>query len=213
MIEDEVKLAMQRTGCTLPVVWGEAGLHDYPDKLRAALNEMIADNAGAEHILLAYSLCGNGMVDVFSESSTLVVPRIDDCVWMALCNQEGAPPEMDNRSLYYTRGWLSRDSSFGNSYQRTINKYGPEKAKYIYRLMLANYQSITLLDTGAYPVEDCLPQVEKLAGDFELGLRRQQGSVRMLEKLFSRKWDEEFVVLRPGRRFQQQEFLGRTRQA
>ena len=35
MLEDEMQLALQRTGVQMPIVWLDAGLHEYPAKIRA----------------------------------------------------------------------------------------------------------------------------------------------------------------------------------
>ena len=43
MLEDEMQLALQRTGVQMPIVWLDAGLHEYPAKLRASLREKIAE--------------------------------------------------------------------------------------------------------------------------------------------------------------------------
>lgn len=217
VLRDEVELAMANTGCTLPVVWGGKGLHRVPDNLRAGLNEMIAGQPEAETILLAYGLCGNGMIGVGSGTATVVVPRFDDCIWMLLCGQQGKRPPMDIHSLYYTRGYLENDN-VGQSalpddmlycgYLRTVEKYGPEKAKKVYRRIFANYESITMLDTGAYKVEDCLAEAKSFADDLELELHQQAGSVRVLEKLFAGPWDEEICITGPGEVFLNKQFEG-----
>lgn len=41
MLEDEMQLALQRTGVQMPIVWLDAGLHEYPAKLRASLRERL----------------------------------------------------------------------------------------------------------------------------------------------------------------------------
>ena len=43
MIEDEVELALEALppGARLPVVWVESGLHDRPERLNAALQQLI----------------------------------------------------------------------------------------------------------------------------------------------------------------------------
>ena len=62
MLEDEMQLALQRTGVQMPIVWLDAGLHEYPAKLRAALREKIAElEQSYDTILLGFCLCGNAM--------------------------------------------------------------------------------------------------------------------------------------------------------
>ena len=85
MMEAEVKKAIEVTGCKAEVIWMEKGLHDRPEKLRAALQETL-DKAEAELrpdvIMLAYGFCGNAMDGLKAGNFQLILPRIDDCIVM-----------------------------------------------------------------------------------------------------------------------------------
>lgn len=207
MLEDEVSLAMRTTGCTLPVVWLERGLHESPGKLRSELSAAIGEQKDAGTILLAYTLCGNAIAGVGSAVSRLVVPRFDDCIHMSLAVRRGAPPAVDAHTLYYTRGWLLDDRSLGASFRSAGEKYGTEKARCIYRQILRNYRQIVLLDTGAYPLSEIRDELRSLAKEFKLSFGIRAGSVRILEKLFSGVWDEEFCIAEPGSHFRQEQFV------
>ena len=85
MLEDEMQLALQRTGVQMPIVWLDAGLHEYPAKLRASLREKIAElEQSYDTILLGFCLCGNAMDGVGASRARLVVPRFDDCIRMLM---------------------------------------------------------------------------------------------------------------------------------
>ena len=74
MLEDEMQLALQRTGVQMPIVWLDAGLHEYPAKLRASLREKIAElEQSYDTILLGFCLCGNAMDGVGASRAQLVV--------------------------------------------------------------------------------------------------------------------------------------------
>lgn len=206
MLEDEVNLAMRSTGCTLPVEWGERRLHEQPDRMRVELNDMIAKHPEAETILLAYGLCGTGMDGVGSATSTLVVPRFDDCVWMLLCRDQNRRPQMDNRSLYCFGGMMAGEGTVLHGFEYAVKKYGKAKALKIYRQVFKNYHSITLLDTGAYSLDETRPVAKAFADDLELELAYDVGTVRVLEKLFSGNWDSEFCLARPGEKFSREQF-------
>ncbi|MDR0730931.1 MAG: DUF1638 domain-containing protein [Treponema sp.] len=209
MLEDEIAAAMKKTGSDIPVIWVERGLHEKPDRLRAALMEQIEAQRRAGTILLAYSLCGNAIVELGSETSRLVVPRFHDCIQMGLAIEPGEPITMDIHSMYFTRGWLQGERSLAAFYQRVCSRYGREKARYIYKdNILKNYRSFTLLDNGAFPVDECLPKLRSLAGQFELECKIGAGSTRILEKLVAGDWDREFCIISPGERFSQPQFFG-----
>ncbi|MDR3337712.1 MAG: DUF1638 domain-containing protein [Treponema sp.] len=202
MLEDEVALAMKNSDCTLPVVWLERGLHENPAKLRKELLRQIEKHAEAAVILLTFSLCGNAMIGVGSGTSRLVIPRFHDCIQMGLSLEQGKEPLMDIYTFYVTRGWLRGDSSIMASLKRTSLKYGRERALRIYREgIYKNYQSVTTLDTGAYPLEEIRVEAEVLADELDLCLKSCPGSIRILEKLFTGKWDDEFCIVEPGSSF------------
>ena len=90
MLEDEMQLALQRTGVQMPIVWLDAGLHEYPAKLRASLREKIAElEQSYDTILLGFCLCGNAMDGVGASRARLVVPRFDDCIRMLMSRAQG----------------------------------------------------------------------------------------------------------------------------
>jgi hypothetical protein len=208
MLEDEVALAMKKTGCRLPVMWLERGLHEWPGRLRGELCRRIEQLAGADTILLTFSLCGNALLGLGSPRSRLVLPRFHDCIQMCRSLDENQPVKPDPGGLYFTRGWLQGEHSTARSFQRACGKYGRKRARSLYRdMILKNYHSLILLDTGAYPPEESLAEVRRLGETFGLAVRDCPGSTRILEKLFSGRWDGEFCVIPPGARVRQEPFL------
>jgi hypothetical protein len=197
MMEDEIRLAMQEAGCNYPIQWIERGLHEYPNKLHEKLSHVIAET-GADIILLAFCLCGNATIGIGSKTASLVLPRFDDCIHMLRSFSPGDRGQTDSRSLYYTRGWINSDRFIACEYQNCINKYGLEKAKRIYKMMLENYKSALLMDTSAFDTAECKEKVSAAAKVLGLDFSMTQGSVRVLTKLFRGEWDEEFCVLHPG---------------
>lgn len=80
MIDDEVRLALERTGSTAPLVWIPAGLHERPAELKAALQELIDQLDGAAEAgvptPLASVVPGKGPADDRQEPVT--VGPVDD---------------------------------------------------------------------------------------------------------------------------------------
>ncbi|MDR1277787.1 MAG: DUF1638 domain-containing protein [Treponema sp.] len=207
MLEDEIALAMKKTGCRLPVIWLERGLHEWPDRLREELHRRIRQLAAADTILLTYSLCGGALAGLDSSNSRLVLPCFHDCIQMCCSLAEQQPRPVDPRSFYFTRGWLRGEHSTARSFQRACQKYGRKTARVLYREIFKNYRSLVLLDTGAYPPEESLAGVRRLGKTFGLAVRECPGSTRILEKLFSGRWDQEFCIIPPGAQVRQELFL------
>jgi hypothetical protein len=74
-------------------------------------------------------------------------------------------------------------------------------------MILKNYRSLVMLDTGAYPLEESLAEVRRRGETFGLEVRDCPGSTRILEKLFSGNWDGEFCLIPPGEQVRQEPFL------
>ena len=75
-----------------------------------------------------------------------------------------------------------------------------EQAEELIELYFANYGSLDIIDTG---LTDCYSEayVEKAQAEADrigLALDSVPGGIRLLEKLVSGRWDEQFLVAEPG---------------
>ena len=137
MLEDEMQLALQRTGVQMPIVWLDAGLHEYPAKLRASLREKIAElEQSYDTILLGFCLCGTALHGVRAARARLSAPRFDDCIRMLLCPAAGQAPAVDCRCLYYTASWSRHGSSILDQYDKTAEKYGEKKGWQLVKMQI-----------------------------------------------------------------------------
>ena len=201
MIRDEVEKAMKETNCSYPIIWVDDTLHMYPSKLKDQLEfelEELDRKAGAvpyDNVLFAFGYCGNCFIGIDSGRSNLIIPRINDCTEMLL---KGVVSDSGRKGCYYlTRGWMEGEKAIGKEYDFYIQRYGEKRAKRIMEVLLANYKSLMLIDTGAYDFEEYRPQAMTLAERLGLGFETKTGSIHILRKLFSGDWDEEFCIIPP----------------
>lgn len=207
MLRDEVELAMARTGIEYPTIWLDKGLHDTPEKLRASLQDKIDQLDRYDTILLAMALCGGALDGISCGHARLAVPKFDDCIRIILSLEPGMHNAADARSLYYTRQWLDSAGHLTRQQEQYLEKYGEKKTKKIMRLMLANYKSCRMVDTGAYDMAQWEDRARADADALGLEYGTQHGSVRVLEKLLRQEFDEEFLVVEPGETLTQRMFL------
>ena len=232
MIEDEVGLALESLSpeSRPPIVWVESGLHDRPERLNAALQDLIhrldegsrsgtavdlpsltpgpgpaaqrrvtASVGPVSEVLFALGFCGKGLQGLSSQELGLVFPRVDDCISMFLnhgCVREQIP--RDTRSYYVTQGWFRHSSSLTQAFEEWTERYGPERAATLRQAMFTGYERVTLIDTKAYEVADCIEQSEAYAEELDLEHRVVSGSVQLLERLFKGERDSEIVVVPAG---------------
>ena len=232
MIEDEVRLALRAVAPEdrPALIWVESGLHDRPERLQVALQELIdlldegaRTHTGAtlpsvrpgrgpaserreevvvepaEEVLLALGFCGKGLQGLVSEKLTLVFPRVDDCVSLFLnhgCAREEIP--RDPRTYYLTRGWFRHDSSVAQAFADWTERYGAERATKLRQAMFTGYERVSLIDTQAYDVADCVDQSQAYADELDLEHVIVAGSVQLLVRLFKGERDSEIVAVPPG---------------
>ena len=199
MIRDEVVLALKNTGCNTPVIWVDNQLHTYPEKLRAYLQSAIDQTDNVDTSVFAFGLCGNAFIHITTGNARAVIPAFNDCTEMILCNQD--KPTHNCGCYYLTRGWLSSEKSIKNEIEFYTRRYNEKNAYRIMKRMFANYQQLMLIDTGAYPVDEYLPEAEEIADALGLDLTVSKGTVAALERLFegigSGRWGTEFHVIPP----------------
>jgi hypothetical protein len=151
-----------------------------------------------EEVRLALGFCGNALNGLCAHHLTLVFPRVDDCISLLLnrgCVREEIP--RNPRHYYLTRGWFNHESSLKESFKDWNERYGLERAAKLRKTLFAGYERISLIDTQAYDVEECLEQSREVADDLQLGHGIVPGSVQLLERLFKGERDSEIVVVPP----------------
>jgi len=150
-------------------------------------------------VLLALGFCGKGLQGLVSQQLELVFPRVDDCISMLLndgCLREDIA--RDTRSYYLTQGWFRHNSSVREAFEDWVDRFGPERAASLRRAMFTGYERVSLIDTKAYDVADCIDQSRAYAAELDLEHRVVGGSVQLLERLFKGERDSEIVVVPAG---------------
>ncbi len=182
----------------------EFGLHTNPDKLREALQDAInAAEPTVDTILLGYGLCSRAVTGLKSAARTLVIPKIDDCIGIFLgsASEYQAQHRNEAGTLYQTKGWIEAGQRERHSAQRQamINRYGEEKARALLKQMTRNYTRMVFINTGNYEIERYREHSQNEAA--RLGLRYEEikGSNAIIKKILFGPWDDDFVVVSPGK--------------
>jgi Protein of unknown function (DUF1638) len=209
VLRNEIEAVLERDGRGLEVEFVDGALHDYPDRLRAALQERIDGTPGDCDILLSCARCSNGTVGLEGGDHRLVLPAADDCISLLLgsraryLEEHGAQPG----TYYYTRGWVDFIDDPYKEYLAIVPKYGEEKAAYVARLIMEHYTRVAVIETpGVRGLEDKREYLETVSRFYDLPLEHLTGSLRFLEKLVSGPHDEEFIVVQPGDQLDESRF-------
>ncbi len=204
VLRDEI----ERVGDGLEIEFVAGALHDYPDKLRSALQERIDATGGEREILLCCGRCSNGTVGLRAGCHRLIVPAVDDCISLVLGSRRRYLDEHRRcpGTYYYTRGWIDFVDDPYKDYLKIVPKYGEEKAAKVARMILANYTRLAVVDTGVVSIEKFAPYVETVATFYDLPVEYLDGTLRYFEKLVTGPHDEEFLVVEPGEALDERRF-------
>jgi hypothetical protein len=187
----------------------EGALHDYPERLRAAVQQRISATPGKRDILLCCGRCSNGTAGLVAGPHRLVLPAVDDCIALLLGSRQRYLQEHGGQpgTYYYTRGWIDFIDDPYKEYLKILPKYGEEKAARVARLIMQHYTRLAVIDTpGVAGLDEKREYLETVSAFYDLPVEHLQGSLRFLEKLMNGPHDREFVVVEPGEELEEARF-------
>ena len=208
-----VRAAQQSQGTALPVYEVDRKLHAEPGEMRTAIAGLIADlDPQFDTVLVAMGFCG-GAWDHVRFDRRVVIPRVDDCVSLLLqTDDEFCPNRKEPGHLYlfendpkdFSALTLLRDFSLAGQEYKDLNH------DYLFHMWFDSYRHMDIIDTG---FNDCysVPYVEAAqqeADKIHAELDYVPGSNRILEKLVSGRWDDQFLVAEPGHELIHGDFFG-----
>ena len=177
------------------------GLHTDPKSLKISLQNAINSSApDIETILLGYGLCAQAVVGLESGSRTLIIPRVDDCIAIFL----GSAAEYQKQyhavpgTYYLTRGWIESGDTPFSEYDILVEQYGEQAAQRIINKILKNYTRLLFINTGN-SLKYYREHARSMAERFNLSYEEVQGSDTMIKKMLYGPWNDEFVILPPGK--------------
>ena len=177
------------------------GLHVNPDKLRQTLQQAIdVATHEADTIILGYGLRSNAVLGLSAANSTLVVPRVDDCIAIFLRSTEAYREQSQKESgtYYLTKGWIEVCDTPFEEHRRLVEQYGKERADKMINMMLKHYTRLAYINTGRTDQERYKQYARQTAEQFNLRYEEIPGSRVLVRKMACGPWDDDFVVVRPG---------------
>ena len=200
MLRDELQQAMKEVGCTLPVTWLDAGLHNYPGRLRQTLQDALDRSGGFQRVLLCYGFCGNSIAGIRAGDFEVILPKADDCLTLLLGSQQRRLEITKEAGTYFlTRAWIHGDRNLLTEYRYAVEKYGEKQGKWIFQTMFGHYRRLGLLDTGCYPLAEAEQEAQSMAQLLHLSCCTLPASNQRLKDLLTGPWPAEwFLHLSPG---------------
>lgn len=182
-----------------PIVELNREYHSDPAKMRVHILETHSLlPADIDTVLVAMGFCGGSWQDV-SCSQTVVIPKVADCVALALITPERYAPDLKEPGHMYLFGKDNSGFSIHSIYDSLLEKYDKEMADIVFDMYFEHYYHVDIIDNGLYDCYDLdfVKKAQKDADRIHSELDFVPGSNILLEKLVSGKWDSQFLVVPP----------------
>jgi hypothetical protein len=156
--------------------------------------------AHTETVILGYGLCSMGVIGLKAMSSTLVIPRMDDCIAMFLGSQSVYKEVLDQEpgTYFLSKSWIDGRITIVDELERMEERYGRNRAERIVKRMLQNYRRLAFIDMGYKDCDKYKEFSRTAAKRLKLKYQEIKGTPEFLRKICNGPWDHEFVVVPPA---------------
>jgi hypothetical protein len=195
-----LEVAQVKRGTNFPVYSLDRALHSQPKNMRQRLIDVLtALPESITTVLIAMGYCG-GSLDNICARQRLVIPNLDDCITMLLTKTDAQEGNLKQRGHMYFRDSECGGVNVQQMLDDLCREYGMERGIGIFGMWFADYTHADIIDTGVFDCyeEGYVESIQKQADLIRCELDYVEGSNRILEKLVSGQWDEQFLIVPPG---------------
>ncbi len=196
--------AVQRRICSRYPVYVVDRLHHVePERMKTVVRDCIAQIPKEyDTILIAMGFCG-GVWDHVAFDRRIVIPRADDCVSVLLQTDDRYIPnrkEPGHLYLYESRPEDFSALSLMRDYACADPAFAGIDRDLLFHMWFDNYRYMDIIDTGENNCYDeaYVQAAQDNADQIGASLGYVEGGTRMLEKLLTGRWDDQFLVAEPG---------------
>lgn len=199
-LEKYVAAAQECQGTAYPVYDLDKKHHVEPKNMRWCILETERElPADVDTVLVAMGFCG-GSWDDLTFTRTVVIPRVDDCISLLLQTGDDYIPNLKEPGHMYMADMDPNDFDMGKMFSSLPDFYPEISRDELMRMIFSGYHHLDIVDTGLTDCysEDYVLKAQENADLMQAQLDYVPGSNRLLEKLVSGNWDQQFFIARPG---------------
>lgn len=209
-LETYLDLAQAKMGTNIPVTLLDKQLHQEPSSFREKLIEAEKNlPTDVDTVLVAMGFCG-GAWDQVTLSRRAVIPRVADCAAMMLQTDDSYRPNPKETGHLYMMEIDPDDFNMNKVMEDRSPEYSAFSEEQLFQMLFGSYSSLDIIDTGCTDCYDLAyaEKAQKYADSMHVALDYVPGSNRILEKLVSGKWDEQFLLAEAGHVIKHSDFFG-----
>lgn len=183
--------------------------HLYPKKLKVELQNIIDRSTGYNRIILAFGLCGGASNGLKVNDSTLIIPKVHDCISIFLCNGTKCVCDFkkEKGTFYLSSGWMITEKSILSDHKKILEKYGEKKAFSILKRMYDEYKKVLFIKTGSSAEDEVIVQSKEIAKLLDVKHEIIKGKTDFIEKIVKGPWDDKnFIKIAPGEILKEEHF-------
>jgi Protein of unknown function (DUF1638). len=183
--------------------------HLYPKKLKVELQNIIDKSTGYNKIILAFGLCGGASNGLKANDSSLVIPKVHDCISIFLCNGNKCVCDFkkERGTFYLSSGWMITEKSILSDHKRVLEKYGEKKAFSILKRMYDDYKKVLFIKTSPSSEDGVIAQSKEIAKLLDVKHEIIEGKTDFIEKIVKGPWDDKnFIKIAPGETLKEEHF-------
>lgn len=199
-LKEYIDEAQRKVKTNYPVFYLNRLYHRDPSEMREHIIEKLSSlDKDVDTILVAMGHCGGSWVGV-KAPCRLVIPKIDECVSLLLQNTDEVKSDLKEPGHLYVREKDPMKENFHAIFDKLTENLDEETKKRYHEDWKKYYHEIDIIDTK---INDCrrvdyIRTVKEDADWLGAKLGFVEGGTYLLEKLFSGKWDEQFIILERG---------------
>ena len=206
-LEQELKEAIKSSASKAAVYFLPRHLHNDPKELHRYLQDKIDHFYNVDRIVLCVSRCGGGTAALHATTSEIIVPRTRDCLDILLSGSNLNALQRNIRSIYYTASWMNFSKDSDIDLEKLTAKMGKEAAEGYLQQLYKNFNEFYIIDTGCYEVQDVKDYLAPLVRILNGTMTVIHGEFRILHKITTENFDDDFVVIPKGGTIPSEVFL------